>query len=125
MHNQLKVSLELLKDDLEFYNNMLKEVSDDILKEGFSEYPVFIAHQDEIKIGDLLLEASEYNRSYNISATVLEDLLEKGVIEQHKSDEFKKAYKNPKENMCILLVIPEGISIIFMPYQKKKTKPNQ
>ena len=65
MDNEMTVNLELLKDDLAFYNDMLKEVSADILREGFSKYPIFIAHQEPIKIGDMIIDATEFTRSFN------------------------------------------------------------
>jgi hypothetical protein len=119
MEPDIKITLELLKDDLEYYNEMLKEVSADILKEGFSKYPIFIAHQDEIKLGDLLLDGSEHQRSFNISATVLEDLLERNIVTKSKEEEFKLAYKNPNQFMCVLLVANNNAQFIFVPYKQK------
>jgi uncharacterized protein YutE (UPF0331/DUF86 family) len=120
MDKELTVSLELLKDDIAFYKDMLKEVSSDILKEGFSKFPVFIAHQEPIKIGEMIIDASEYSRSYNISATVLEELLEKNIVTKEREESFKAAYKNPEQFLCILLVTEKGASFVFVPFKKVK-----
>jgi hypothetical protein len=47
MDKDLTVNLELLKDDLAFYNEMLVEVSNDILTGGFSQFPVFVTPERE------------------------------------------------------------------------------
>lgn len=122
MDQDLTVNLELLKDDLAFYNDMLKEVSSDILTEGFSKYPVFIAHQEPVKLGDLIIDASEYQRSFNISATVLEELVEKQVITKDREEQFKQAFKDPAQSMCVLLVTDKGANFVFVPFKGKGNK---
>lgn len=120
MDKELEVNLELLKDDLAFYNEMLAEVSGDILKGGFSRYPVFIAHQEPVKLGDLIIDASEHQRSFSISATVLEELVERNMITPDREESFRQAFKDPAGFMCVLLVTEKGGSFIFVPFKKKK-----
>lgn len=117
MDKELTINLELLKDDLSFYNASLKEVATDILTEEFSKYPVFIAHQEPITIGELIIDASEHARSFNISATVLEELVEKKLVTKESEATFKKTYKDPEKFMCVLLVSNTGGSFVFVPYK--------
>ncbi|MEI6881728.1 MAG: hypothetical protein WCK82_10440, partial [Bacteroidota bacterium] len=51
-----KKLLDTLKDDLDFYNDLLKELAVDIMAEGFSKFPVFVAHQHEVKLGEMVLD---------------------------------------------------------------------
>lgn len=120
MDKDLTVNLELLKDDLAFYNEMLVEVSNDILTGGFSQFPVFVAHQEPIKLGDMIIDASEHQRSFNISATVLEELIAKNVVTPEREESFKAAFKDPKKFMCVLLVTDKGASFVFVPFKDKK-----
>jgi hypothetical protein len=122
MDKDLEVNLELLKDDLAFYNEMLKEVSDDILKGGFSKYPVLIAHQEPVKLGEMIIDASEHQRSFNVSATVLEELLEKNVVTPDRETSFKQAFKDPEKFMCVLLVTDKGASFVFVPFKSRSSK---
>lgn len=122
MDNELTVNLELLKDDLAFYNEMLREVSADILSGGFSKYPVFVAHQEPVAIGDLIIDASEHQRSFNISATVLESLVEKNIVTKDREERFTEAFKDPAKFMCVLLVTDKGANFVFVPF---KNKPNK
>ncbi len=119
MDKELSVNLELLKDDLSFYNDMLKEVSADILADEFSKYPIFIAHQEPIKIGDMIIDATEYSRSFNISATVLEDMLAKNIVTPEREESFKAAFKDASKFMCVLLVTDKGASFVFVPFNIK------
>lgn len=122
MDKELSVNLELLKDDLAFYNEMLIEVSADILSEGFSKYPIFIAHQEEIKIGEKIIDAEELQRSFHISATVVEELIEKNIVTAENEDRFKQAFKDPKNFACILLVTDKGANFVFVPFKQKAKK---
>jgi len=119
MDKDLTVNLELLKDDLSFYNDMLKEVSADILNEGFSKYPIFIAHQEPVKLGELIIDASEFQRSFNISATVLEEMLEKNIVSTEREAGFKEAFKDARKFMCVLLATDKGASFVFVPFKNK------
>lgn len=119
MDQELSVNLELLKDDLAFYNDMLKEVSADILDEGFSKYPVFIAHQEPVKIGEMIIDATEYQRSFNVSATVLEELVERNVVTKDREASFQEAFKDARKFMCVLLVTDKGASFVFVPFKNK------
>ena len=54
MNDILKADLQSLKGDLILFKPSIKEVSRDIIKEGLSEYPIFIAHQVKIPIGEIV-----------------------------------------------------------------------
>lgn len=111
--------LDSLKNDIEFYNDSIKDVAIEIVNSGFSKYPVFIAHQHEVKIGEVILDKADYQREWTINATILEELIENGIIEEAKSSEFKKVFKDPKEYICIFLITEKGGNFIFSPYKNK------
>jgi hypothetical protein len=48
--------LKSLELDLKFYNESIKEVAIEIMVEGISEYPIFVAHQHEVKLGEPILD---------------------------------------------------------------------
>ena len=56
---QKKSPLVSLEKDLTFYAGSMKEVAIDIMVEGISAYPIFIAHQHEVSIGELILNILE------------------------------------------------------------------
>jgi hypothetical protein len=118
----LKKLLDILADDLKFYSPMIKEVSQDLLKAKFTEYPVFVAHQHEVKLGEPILLREDYAREFTIHATTLEELVEKKLVLPERKADFIENYKNPKEMMCILLITPGDARFVYVPYKQKKAQ---
>lgn len=108
--------LKSLETDLKFYSESIKEVSNEIIVEGISIYPVFIAHQHEVSLGEPILDKNELNTSWSIHASTLEEFLEKGIIHPEKKERFIKQYKNAHDFMCLFVIVPEGANFVFYPY---------
>lgn len=115
----LQKLLELLREDLKFYSPMIKEVALDMVKEGFTKYPVFVAHQHQVKLGEPILLREDYARDFSIHACTLEELVEKKLVLKEREQEFIANFKNPKEQMCILLITAAGAHFIYVPYLKQ------
>lgn len=109
--------LKSLETDLKFYNESIKEVAREIILEGISEFPIFIAHQHEVKLGEPILDHNELNTEWSIHASTLEEFTEKGLIEPDKKDRFLKQFKDPHKFMCLFVIVPEGANFVFFPYQ--------
>ncbi|UKT64158.1 hypothetical protein [Pedobacter mucosus] len=117
---QQKSPLVSLEKDLEFYAETIKEVAIEIMVEGISAYPIFIAHQHEVNIGELILNKEELNTEWTIQASTFEEFVEKGIINKEKKEPFLKAYKKPENFMCVFVIVPEGANFIYYPYKKGK-----
>jgi hypothetical protein len=115
-----KSPLLSLEKDLEFYADSIKEVSKDIIVEGISSHPIFIAHQHVVNIGEIILNREELNTNWTIQASTLEEFVEKGIIDPKKKEYFLKSYKKPETHICIFVVVPEGANFIYYPYSAKK-----
>jgi len=107
-----------LEKDLKFFNESIREVAVEIMVEGLSSYPIFIAHQHELSLGELILDRRDLNTEWSIHASTLEEFVEKGVIKEILKDRFINSYKNPHDFMCVFVVVPEGANFIFYPYVK-------
>jgi len=112
--------LKLLQQDLQFYQEAIKEVSVDMVQDGFSQYPIFVASLFDYEMGELVLDAKEYERSFSIYASYAEQLQEKGIIAADKMPFFKQNFKSPKEHACILLLTNEVQQFIFFPFNQRK-----
>lgn len=118
-NNPVKESpLKSLETDLKLYNDSIKEVAVDIIVEAISVYPIFVAYQHEVSIGELILDKNELNANWSINASTLEEFVERGVILADKKDAFIKNYKKAHEFMCVFVVVPEGANFVFFPYQQ-------
>jgi hypothetical protein len=107
-----------LEKDLKIYSQSMKEVAVEIMVEGLSAYPIFIAHQHEVKIGEPILDRYDLNMEWSINASTLEEFIEHGIIKEELKERFLKSYKNAHDYMCIFVIVPEGANFVYYPYKK-------
>src|SRR5690606_14663883 len=108
--------LTSLKVDLDLYKESIREVALDLITEEFTQYPIFIAHQHEVKVGEVILDSAELGTDWTIQASSLEEFLEVGIIKEDKKEAFIKKFKNPGDFMCLFVIVPEGANFVFYPY---------
>jgi len=116
---EINAILKSLEKDIRFYNNSIKEVAIEILDDKVSEYPIFVAHQNIIELGEMILNKEDFDKDWSINASILEEFIEKGLVLKDKASEFKRVFKDPKKNICIFLVTEEFAKFIFIPYKTK------
>lgn len=109
--------LKSLEKDLIYYSESIHEIALEIIQEEVSAYPIFIAHQHEVALGEVILDKEELGTNWTINVATAEDLVEKGLISRKKEDGFYKTYKDPKTYMCLLVIVPEGANFVFYPYK--------
>ena len=86
--------------------------------EGLSLYPIFIAHQHEVAVGEMILDKEDVNSDWSINASTLEEFIERGVIKKELKQRFIDSYKKPEDFICVFVVTPEGANFVFFPYAK-------
>ena len=118
MNEAFEIQLNALKADIDFYSYSIKEVAVDMVKEGFTQYPVFIASEHEVKIGELILSRADYARDNDIYASTMEELVENKVIDVKKENDFKENYKGYKTHFCVLWLTPTTAQFVYIPYKK-------
>lgn len=109
--------LQSLKVDLDFYSESIQEISTEMIAEGYTLFPIFIAHQHEVNLGELILDRNELNTNWSIQASSLEEFVDRGVIKEDKKSHFEKTYKSANKYMCLFVVVPEGANFVFYPYK--------
>lgn len=109
--------LKSLEKDLKMYSESIQEVANDIIEAGLSAYPIFIAHQHTVSIGELILDRTELGTGWSVQASTLEEFIEKGVIHADRRESFIRNYKNPAEFMCLFVIVPEGANFVFYPFK--------
>jgi len=107
-----------LEKDLKLYSESMREVAVEIMVEGLSSYPIFIAHQHVVKIGEPILDRYDLNTEWSINASTIEEFIEHGIIKQELKERFLKTYKNAHDYMCIFVIVPEGANFVYYPYKK-------
>ncbi len=105
-----------LKKDLKLYKDAIREVAVEIMVEGLSAYPIFIAHQHQVAMGEIILDSKELGTEWTIQASTLEEFIEKGIIKESKKTNFLKSYKPADDFICLFVVVPEGANFVYFPY---------
>ncbi|PTR00067.1 hypothetical protein C8P68_102898 [Mucilaginibacter yixingensis] len=111
--------LASLEVDLRLYSESLKEVAIEIIVEGLSRYPIFVAHQHDVKLGEMILDKEELNTDWTIHASTLEEFEERGIINKMLKQRFVDSYKDPHKYMCVFVIVPEGANFVYFPYVKE------
>ena len=106
-----------LQRELKMFSESIREVAVEIMVEGLSKYPIFVAHQHELKLGEVILDRNDLNTDWSIHASTLEEFVERGVIKKELKDRFIATFKSPNDFMCVFVVVPEGANFVFVPYQ--------
>ncbi|TCD02432.1 hypothetical protein [Pedobacter psychroterrae] len=114
-----KSPLISLEKDLDLYADSIREIAVEIMVEGLSVNPIFIAHQHTVNIGEKILDRNELNTEWTIQASTFEEFVEKGIITPDKRALFLKNYKKPEDFMCVFVIVPEGANFIFYPYKNR------
>jgi hypothetical protein len=114
--------LESLHKDLDICRDYIKQIAIGMIKGGVSKYPIFIATRGDIDIdlGVPIINRSDFDISWSLNASHLEDFVLKEVVEKDNVDEFIKAYKNPMDFMCVFVAEDGNESFVFMPYERHR-----
>lgn len=118
MNATFETQLNALKSDIDFFSQSIKEVAVDMVNEGFTQFPIFIASEHEVKIGELILARADFARDNDIYASTMEELVERKVIDIAKQQDFKESYKNYKTHCCVLWLTPTSAQFVYIPYIK-------
>ncbi|MGJ1205455.1 hypothetical protein [Sphingobacterium lactis] len=105
-----------LKTDLDFYKESIQEVSAEMMAEGYTLYPIFVAHQHQVDLGEMILDRGELNTQWSIQASSLEEFVDRGIIKEDRKAYFEKQFKPANDFMCLFVVVPEGANFVFYPY---------
>ena len=108
-----------LKTDLDFYKESIQEVSAEMMAEGYTLYPIFVAHRHQVDLGEIILDREELNTTWTIQASSLEEFVDRGIIKEDKKEFFIKNFKSANDFMCLFVVVPEGANFVFYPYDAK------
>lgn len=105
-----KISADFIK-----VADTLKESSYQIRKAGF-QMPVFPMCQEDQPIGTLLIEPGQLENEWRYYASLLEEFLQRGLIDPAGQEAFESTYKNPDEFCCLFVVDKSFTNFVYIPY---------
>ena len=103
-----------LEQELQPYKKMMADAADIILDQDVSNYPIFIAHQQEFDMGIVLTSVNEKSK-WAIHASSLEEFVSKQIVFPDRIEEFKSNFKDPSESLCIFVLSELGAQFLFIP----------
>ncbi len=109
---------EISSDFVQVADN-LKEASFQIRERKFSQYPIFPISKSDIAIGQLLYRKFELHTSWNYYASMLEEFVQRKLVDGDKLEEFYAAYKNPDEYCCLFVVDEDFVNFVYIPYPEE------
>lgn len=115
-----------LHADLELCRDYIRQIAGGMIKGGVSKYPIFVAMRGEmdIDLGLPIVNRNDFDISWNINASHLEDFVNRKLVNPEKVSDFIKAYRNPEEFMCVFVAEEEARSFVFMPYDRNRERLN-
>lgn len=106
-----------LREDFTLCRDYLRQVAIEVLDQGISNYPIFIASTQPIGLGRTLIDRDELDITWSFAASHLEDFVHRGLVDRSKVDHFRNTYKDPRRFACLFTVLDEkDISFVFIPY---------
>lgn len=106
-----------LKEELDIYRKVMSQAIEVIRDKDVSDYPIFIAHQQQVDMGIPIVEKNASSR-WAIAASSLEEFVTKGIIFNDKTEEFKKNYKDSDAHICVFVLSELGAKFVFLPKKK-------
>jgi hypothetical protein len=105
--------LQSLDGDIKLLKRELNETVKAIVDGGYSNFPILLAHEEEIAIAQKVIDKKEYKTSFSFSASTMEELVARKIILDEKKSAFEKQFTTQSDSFCILLVHKESMKFIF------------
>lgn len=109
--------LQTIREDLKIIGVNMKEFSRQVIEQGISDYPIYIAYRNQCGLGKPFARNDVSGLRWNYNASVLEEFISRNIIAEDKVDDFRSAYSDALEKVCIFLLTDEGGNIIFLPFE--------
>lgn len=111
--------LKALKADLIVYKELIRETSAEMISNGFTSYPIFVAHVVPLGLGETIVDREEIGTTFSIRASTLEEFVQKGLIKSERTDLFKQSFRDPEKFMSVFLISERGGNVIFLPFDNE------
>jgi hypothetical protein len=97
----------------------LQEAAYQMRERKISDYPIFPIAKIKVPVGALLIAANEKVElalEYNYSLSMLEEMVQRGIVDVEALDGFKASYLDPDEYCCLLVIDPDFTRFVYIPY---------
>lgn len=124
MENELtEMILESIKNDVALVGPHLKAISERVISEEISDFPVFVAAQSIVDVGKPIFDRDSVQLNWFFNASILEEFIRREIVKADRVAAFKRAFGDPMETACIFVVTPETAQFIFVPFAQVGASP--
>ena len=109
-----------LNQNLNIYKESIREISEEIIDNQVSKYPIFIASREETNLGKQIIDKEELALEWSINASTLEEFVRRKIVLENKLEAFKKSYKDPRKFLCVFTLLTENAGFIYLPYDEEE-----
>ena len=124
MDEDIKKHLKVLEKFTGDISADLMDVTREMLEGGYTKFPIYIMHSGNVELGQMIVDADEFNTPFWVHVSTLEEFQKEGIIFKERTADFKKAYGDPLKNLCIFWVFDQQAGFIFYPIAGRKTDDN-
>lgn len=118
-------ALDAIRNDLRIIGSTMRSFSMHVINEDISQFPVYIASQDEVSIGKPFLSKEKDHLNWNYNVSILEEFVKRGVVSEEKLEDFLETFGDPEERACIFVVLPDQGGFVFVPYELEDEEEHQ
>jgi len=112
--------LQELNQNLNIYKESIREISEEIIDNQVSKYPIFIASREETNLGKQIIDKEELALEWSINASTLEEFVRRKIVLENKLEAFKRSYKDPRKFLCVFTLLTENAGFIYLPYDEEE-----
>lgn len=109
--------LEGIRNDVRVMGTFMRDLSMHVINEEISQFPVYVAYTGDINIGRPFFNLEKHHLNWNYNASILEEFIKRGVVQEDKVEHFQETYGDPEERACIFVVTQEAGGFVFVPYE--------
>lgn len=108
--------LEKLEEDFKRVGAYLRKLSEEMVQQQISKYPIFIAQLQEVDLGRPIRAFEVYTLNYHYNVSFLEEFVKKDIIPMDRVKTFRETWKQPGQYACLFLVTPLEAGFVYIPY---------
>lgn len=110
-----------LSSNFAAYAELIREASYQVRKRSISDYPLFIASKVATAVAPFLIEPQLPKHPWGFAVSFLEMLQSSGLVADEQLTDFKQIYKPADEYCCLLVVEPDFVNFVFIPYPNEES----
>lgn len=112
--------LGIISADFVNVSHILKDAGYQIKQRNFSQYPIFVVSQQQLEIGQRLINMAEVNGNrWHYNASFMEEFIQRGLIAPENVEVFTSNYKDIEEYCCLFVVDGQFTNFVFIPYPEE------